>query len=140
MFVFHTGVFGLVSCVCIKYMLLKWNTSVKIQVEELQRRKLMKEAAEKELQEFIQLLKSAKAMPRDGKPPKSSWMADDKIRHKIESLESYAIDACKNDDQKRTAELVNYSDLKFVLVLCVICANTVFRPTYIVKLMQEFCF
>lgn len=77
-----------------------------VQVEELQRRKLMKEAAEKELQEFIQLLKSAKAMSRDGKPPKSSWMADEKIRHKIESLESYAIDACKNDDQKRTAGLI----------------------------------
>lgn len=77
-----------------------------VQVEELQRRKLMKEAAEKELQEFIQLLKSAKAMPRDGKPPKSSWMADEKIRHKIESLESYAIDACKNDEQKRTAGLI----------------------------------
>ncbi|XP_024031231.1 ribonuclease II, chloroplastic/mitochondrial [Morus notabilis] len=77
-----------------------------VQVEELLRRKLMKEAAEKELEEFVQLLKSAQAMPMDVKPPKSAWKADEKIRHKIESLESYAIDACMNDDQKRTAGLI----------------------------------
>ncbi|XP_068341305.1 ribonuclease II, chloroplastic/mitochondrial-like [Pyrus communis] len=74
-----------------------------VQVEELLRRKLAKEAAEKELQEFKQLLKSAKAMPLNAKPPKSSWLAEEKIRHKIESLEAYAIDACTNDDQRKTA-------------------------------------
>ncbi|XP_017192070.2 ribonuclease II, chloroplastic/mitochondrial isoform X2 [Malus domestica] len=73
------------------------------EVEELLRRKLAKEAAEKELQEFKQLLKSAKAMPLNAKPPKSSWLAEEKIRHKIESLEAYAIDACTNDDQRKTA-------------------------------------
>ncbi|PON76112.1 Replication factor A protein [Trema orientale] len=77
-----------------------------MQVEELLRRKLMKEAAEKELEDFIQLLKSAKVMPRDAKPPKSSWLVEEKIRHKIESLKSYAIDNCKNDDQKKTAGLI----------------------------------
>ncbi|KAE8099381.1 hypothetical protein FH972_017367 [Carpinus fangiana] len=77
-----------------------------VQVEELLRRKLAKEASEKELQEFVQLLKSAKAMPSEAKPPKSSWMVEEKIRHKIESLESYAIDACKDDDQKKTAGMI----------------------------------
>ncbi|XP_059462457.1 ribonuclease II, chloroplastic/mitochondrial [Corylus avellana] len=77
-----------------------------VQVEELSRRKLAKEAAEKELQEFVQLLKSAKAMPSEAKLPKSSWMVEEKIRHKIESLESYAIDACKDDDQKKTAGMI----------------------------------
>ena len=36
-------------------------------------------------------------------PPKSSWKIEEKIQHKIESLEAYAIDACTNDDQKKTA-------------------------------------
>jgi len=70
------------------------------------RRKLAKEASEKELQEFVQLLTSAKMLPSHAKRPKSSWMAEENIRHKIESLEAYAIDACKNDDQKRTAGIV----------------------------------
>ncbi|CAH2042248.1 unnamed protein product [Thlaspi arvense] len=76
------------------------------QVEELQRRKLAKEAAEKEFQEFVQLLKSAKAMPPSANPSKSSWEVDEKIRHRIKSLEAYAIDACENDDQKKTAGLI----------------------------------
>lgn len=69
----------------------------------------MKDAAEKELQDFVQLLKFAKVMPIDDKPPKSSWLAEERIRHKIESLKSYAIDACKNDDQRKTAGLVSLS-------------------------------
>lgn len=77
-----------------------------VQVEELLRRKLAKEAAEKELQEFVQLLKSAKSMPSHAKPPKSSWKAEEKIQHKIESLEAYAIDACTNDGQKKTAGMI----------------------------------
>lgn len=68
----------------------------------------MKETAEKELQEFVQLLKSAKAMPIDAKPPKSYWINEDKIRDKIKSLESYAIDNCQNDDKKKTAGMVTY--------------------------------
>ncbi|XP_050380550.1 ribonuclease II, chloroplastic/mitochondrial [Argentina anserina] len=73
------------------------------QVEELLRRKLAKEAAEKEQQDFVNLLKSAKAMPLDSKPPKSSWMVEEKIKHRIESLQCYAIDDCKTDDQRKTA-------------------------------------
>lgn len=77
-----------------------------VQVEELLRRKLAKEAADKELQEFVKLLTSAKAMPPHAKPPKTSWKVEDKIRHLIESLEAYAIDACENDDQKKTAGMI----------------------------------
>ncbi|KAI3995678.1 hypothetical protein MKX01_031451 [Papaver californicum] len=73
------------------------------QVEELLRRKEVKEAAEKELQEFAQLLKSAKGQPSSSKPHKESWTLEEKTRQKIEALEAYAIDACKNDDQKRIA-------------------------------------
>ncbi|XP_050211898.1 ribonuclease II, chloroplastic/mitochondrial [Mercurialis annua] len=76
------------------------------QVEELMRRKLAKEAAEEELQGFVQKLKSAKAVASHAKPSKSSWMVDEKIRLKIESLEAYAIDACKSDEQKRTAGMI----------------------------------
>ena len=50
-------------------------------------------------------------MPMGAKPPKSSWMIEEKIRQKVEALESYAIDACKTDDQKRTAGLVTHSHL-----------------------------
>lgn len=85
------------------------NSLFESQVEELQRKKLVKEAAEKELQEFVDLLKSAKAMPLKSKPPKSSWVAEEKTRHKIESLESYAIDACKDDEQRKTAGMVTPS-------------------------------
>ncbi|KAJ6747090.1 EXORIBONUCLEASE II MITOCHONDRIAL [Salix koriyanagi] len=77
-----------------------------VQVEELMRRKLAKEAAEKELQEFVQLLTSAKAMPSNAKPPKTSWVVEEKIRCKIESLEAYAIDACKSNDEKRIAGMI----------------------------------
>lgn len=73
---------------------------------ELSRRKLANEAAEKEFEELIQLLRSAKQMPPQDKPPRSSWKTEEKIWHKIESLEAFAIDACKNDDQKRTAGMV----------------------------------
>ncbi|KAL2552211.1 Ribonuclease II [Forsythia ovata] len=63
-----------------------------IQVGELLRRKHAKEAAEKELKEFVKLLKSAKEMPSHSKLAKSSWWTEEKIRHRIESLEAYAID------------------------------------------------
>nr|CAB3474779.1 unnamed protein product [Digitaria exilis] len=71
-------------------------------VEELLRRKLAKEEAEKELEEFIHLLKSAKALPMESKPPKSSWLGDEKIKQKIEALQAYAVDAC-DDEQRRLA-------------------------------------
>ncbi|KAK7846061.1 ribonuclease ii [Quercus suber] len=90
-----------------------------VQVQELLRWKLAKEAAEQELQEFIQLLKSAKNMPSKAKPRKSSWLAEEKIRHKIESLESYAIDACKNDDQKKTAGMIYRKDLTHLKVYAI---------------------
>ncbi|KAK3016409.1 hypothetical protein RJ639_007056, partial [Escallonia herrerae] len=76
------------------------------QVEELQHRKLAKEIADKEFEEFVQLLKSAKAMPPHAKPAKSSWNVEEKIRHRIVSLQAYAIDACKNDDEKKTAGMI----------------------------------
>ncbi|CAL9207423.1 unnamed protein product [Musa hybrid cultivar] len=74
-----------------------------IQVEELLKRKLVKESSEKELEEFVHLLLSAKAMPSRSKPSKSSWMIEDKVKRRIESLEAYALDACKNDEQRKTA-------------------------------------
>ncbi|KAJ4971957.1 hypothetical protein NE237_005056 [Protea cynaroides] len=77
-----------------------------VQVEELLCRKHAKEAAEKELQEFVQILMSAKEMPSHSKPPKGSWVVEEKIRQRIESLEAYAIDACKTDDQKKTAGVI----------------------------------
>uniref|UniRef100_A0A2P2LL51 Ribonuclease IIic/mitochondrial isoform X1 n=1 Tax=Rhizophora mucronata TaxID=61149 RepID=A0A2P2LL51_RHIMU len=76
------------------------------QVEELMHWNLAKEAAEKELEEFVQLLKSTKKMPLHAKPPKSSWLVEEKNRKKVESLEAYAIDAWQNDDQKRTAGMI----------------------------------
>ncbi|KAI6698297.1 hypothetical protein NL676_018416 [Syzygium grande] len=76
------------------------------QVEEQIRRKLAREAAEKEIEEFVQLLTSAKLMPYPAKPRKSSWLTEEKIRKKIESLECYAIDACKNDEQRKLAGVI----------------------------------
>ncbi|KAG5550238.1 hypothetical protein RHGRI_015261 [Rhododendron griersonianum] len=77
-----------------------------MQVEELMHKKVAKEAAEKEFQDFLQLLKSTKTRPSHEKPPKSSWENEEKIQHKIKSLEAYAIDACETDDQKKTAGMI----------------------------------
>ncbi|CAA7395821.1 unnamed protein product [Spirodela intermedia] len=74
-----------------------------IQVEELMQRKQAKLASEKEHEDFIQLLMSAMASAVTDKPPKYSWKMDEKIWSKIESLEAYAIDACKSDEEKKTA-------------------------------------
>ncbi|CAI8600870.1 unnamed protein product [Vicia faba] len=77
-----------------------------VQVEELIRRKAAKEAAEKEFQEFIKLLGSAKSMPLQDKPSKSSWKDEEKIWSRIESLEAYAIDDCRSDEQRKTAGMI----------------------------------
>ncbi|CAK8575001.1 unnamed protein product [Lathyrus sativus] len=76
------------------------------QVEELIRRKVAKEAAEKEFQEFIELLGSAKSMPSQDKPHKSSWKDNEKIWSRIKSLEAYAIDDCRSDEQRKTAGMI----------------------------------
>ncbi|KAL2553052.1 Ribonuclease II [Forsythia ovata] len=57
-----------------------------VQVDEFLRRKHAKDATEKELKEFVKLLKSAREMPSHLKPAKSSWWTEEKIRHRIESL------------------------------------------------------
>ncbi|XP_057251094.1 ribonuclease II, chloroplastic/mitochondrial isoform X3 [Beta vulgaris subsp. vulgaris] len=72
------------------------------QVEELLRRRLAKETAEKELQEFIQLLSSAKARPMDAKLSRSSWILEERIRDCVEALAAYAVDTCCTEIQKRT--------------------------------------
>ncbi|XP_057972104.1 ribonuclease II, chloroplastic/mitochondrial isoform X2 [Malania oleifera] len=89
------------------------------QVEELLRRKLAKEVADKEFEEFIQLLKSAKARPLDAKPPKSMWKDDEKIRDRIESLQAYAVDACKTDDERKTAGMIDRKDLTHLKVYAI---------------------
>lgn len=76
-------------------------------MEELIQRKLAQEAADKELQEFVELLTSAKKAPLQAKPQKSSWLDDENIRVKIESLECYAIDDCRSDDLRKLAGSVN---------------------------------
>ncbi|KAI3788212.1 hypothetical protein L2E82_00953 [Cichorium intybus] len=77
-----------------------------VQVEEMKRRILAKEAADKEFNEFLELLKSAKAMPPRGKPSKSSWKLEEKIWYRIEFLEAFAIYASKDDAQRNTAGAV----------------------------------
>lgn len=88
-------------------------------MEELLKRKLVKESSEKELEEFVHLLLSAKAMPSQSKPSKSSWMIEDKVKRRIESLEAYALDACKNDEQRKTAGsvIILLVSVDFVLFL-----------------------
>lgn len=77
-----------------------------LQVEELLRWKTAKESAEKELQEFVQLVMSVKSMPPHAKPTKGSWIKEEKTRQRIEALEAFAIDACKTDEQKKTAGMI----------------------------------
>ncbi|CAM8909881.1 unnamed protein product [Rhodiola kirilowii] len=77
-----------------------------MEVEELIRRKRAKEGADKELEKITQLLKSAKAMSLCEKPSKSSWKLEEIVWKIISSLEAYAVDACENVDQKKTAGMI----------------------------------
>ncbi|KAF5195406.1 Ribonuclease ii protein [Thalictrum thalictroides] len=77
-----------------------------LQVEELLRWETAKETAAKELGDFVLLLKSIKLMPPHAKPPKGSWTVEEKTHQRIQSLEAFAIDACKTDEQKRTAGVI----------------------------------
>ncbi|KAJ0984005.1 hypothetical protein J5N97_002361 [Dioscorea zingiberensis] len=77
-----------------------------VQVEELLHRKRMKDASEKELEEFVQLLTSAKSKPLSSKPPKCSWLLEEKIQRRIKSLEAYAIDTFTSDEQRKTAGMI----------------------------------
>ena len=86
-------------------------------MDELLRRKLAKEAADKELEEFVHILKSAKALPLDSKPSKDSWLIEEKVKQKIESLQAYAVDAC-SDAQRRMAGNVTYH--VHMLLFCLI--------------------
>lgn len=71
------------------------------------RKKHAKEAAERELEEFVNLLRSARGMPLHAKPPKSVWSSEEKNKKKIECLQAYSIDDCRNDEDKKTAGMVN---------------------------------
>lgn len=73
----------------------------------------MKEAEEREFEEFIGLLKSAKKAPSHAKPPKSSWLADGKVRDEISSLEAFAIDAWASTDQRKLAGMVSQTRFFF---------------------------
>lgn len=53
-------------------------------------------------------------MPPHSKPKNSSWRTDEKIRNRIESLEAYAIDDCRTDDQKKTAAMVTLTFLSLM--------------------------
>ncbi|XP_038988398.1 ribonuclease II, chloroplastic/mitochondrial-like [Phoenix dactylifera] len=83
--------------------LLEKKKSVTAKVEELLHRKFVKEASVKELEEFVQLLMSATAMPPRSKPSKSSWTIEEKVKWRIEAHEAYAIDAYRNEEQKKTS-------------------------------------
>lgn len=84
------------------------------QVEELLRRKHVKEVSQRELETFVCAVKSARQQPIHAKPPKCYWQTDEKMRFRIEALEAFALDACKSDEQKRAAAevLKNLGKLK----------------------------
>lgn len=71
-------------------------------------RKRVKEAYEKELDKFVKLLMFAKASDHCSKPHKSSWLLEDKIHGRIKALENYAIDYCKNAEEKKLAGKVDF--------------------------------
>lgn len=78
---------------------------------ELSRRKLAKQSSEKELEEFVHLLMSAKAMLPCSKPSISSWMVEDKVKRKIQCLEAYALDMLESDEQRKSAGNVIFACL-----------------------------
>ena len=82
------------------------------------RRKLVKEAAERELEEFVNLLRSARDALFHEKPPKSMWSSEEKNQTKIEILQAYAIDDCRNEDEKKTAGMVNCLIFSSFCLLC----------------------
>ena len=68
----------------------------------------------KELEEFVHLLKSAKALPMESKPPKTSWLVQEKVREKIEALQAYAVDACA-DEQRKISRKCSISETSWLV-------------------------
>lgn len=99
----------------------------------------MKEAEEREFEEFIQLLKSAKNAPSHTKPPKSSWLANDKVRENIDSLKAYAIDAWASIDQRKLAGVVSqpHSSLLAFLSCCYTHVKLHLPEIFIVWLLKQ---
>jgi exoribonuclease II len=86
-------------------------------VDELMKRKVIEEISKKELEDFVQNLISAKALPHGSKPAKSSWLVEAKVREKIESLVAYATDNCKSEDQRKIAKNVIFHIHTLLLLL-----------------------
>lgn len=66
----------------------------------------------------MKLLISAKTLPPGSKPSKSSWLKEEKFRQWIKSLEAYAIDACKDNDQSKIAG--NVSSVYFLCFISLV--------------------
>ncbi|KAJ1686518.1 hypothetical protein LUZ63_017908 [Rhynchospora breviuscula] len=72
-------------------------------VDEVLKRKMIEEVSKKELEDFVQTLISAKALPQGSKPAKSMWLVEAKVRERIEALAAYATDNCKSEEQRKIA-------------------------------------
>lgn len=60
-------------------------------------------------------------MPLHAKPPKSTWSSEEKNQKKIESLQSYAIDDCRNEDEKKTAgKVTGLTFFSFSVLFCLL--------------------
>lgn len=75
-------------------------------MEELIKRKKIEEIEKEELDDFVQTLYSAKALPYESKPAKSSWLVEAKVREMIESLVAFATGNCKSEEQRELARNV----------------------------------
>lgn len=80
------------------------------------KRKTIEEVSKKELEDFVQTLISAKALPHGSKPAKSSWLVEANVRERIESLVAFATDNCKSEEQRKLAKSVIFLFVLFLFL------------------------
>ncbi|CAK9266221.1 unnamed protein product [Sphagnum jensenii] len=76
------------------------------QVNDLQQRQMVEEAARQEVLSYVREVRLACEQPLDAKPPPSFWESNEKLHMFTESLKSYALELCRQPLQKKGAEEV----------------------------------
>ena len=59
----------------------------------------------------------------ESKPPKTSWLVEEKVRQKIEALQAYAVDACDDEQRRLAGNVIHQVPLSFFFTIL----NIVFK-------------
>jgi hypothetical protein len=56
----------------------------------------------------------------ESKPPKTSWLVEEKVRQKIEALQAYAVDACDDEQRRLAGNVIHQITLSFFFTILII--------------------